>query len=233
MASFANALQSQVGRKILTGLTGIFLTLFLVAHLSGNLSLLIPDGGEAFNRYADFLHDLGPLLWIAEIILVALFLIHAYIGISIYRNKKKARPVDYKYYKSQGGPSKQNFASKSMLISGSVILLFVILHVMHFKYHLFSPETYMTSYNGEEMVDLARHVEVAFLNPWIVAAYSFVMILIGVHLKHGVWSAFISLGAKNPKITPVLYVVGGVVAVLLAAGFLLLPLYIYINGGLS
>lgn len=233
MSSFAYALQTTIGRKILTGLTGIFLTLFLVAHLSGNLSLLLPDGGEAFNRYAEFLHNLGPLLWIAEIILVILFLTHAYIGISIYINKKKARPVNYSYYKSQGGPSKQNFASRSMLISGSIILLFVILHVMHFKYHLFSPETYMTSYDGAEMVDLAKHVEVAFLNPWIVAAYSFVMILIGVHLKHGVWSAFISLGAKNPKVTPVLYVIGGVVAVLLAAGFLLLPLYIYINGGLA
>jgi len=233
MASFAHALQTTIGRKILTGLTGIFLTLFLVAHLSGNLSLLIPDGGEAFNRYADFLHGLGPLLWISEIILVILFLTHAYIGISIYINKKKARPVNYSLYKSQGGPSRQNIASRTMLISGSIILLFVILHVMHFKYHLFSPETYTTIIDGREVVDLARHVEVSFLNPWIVAAYSFVMILIGVHLKHGVWSAFISLGAKNPRITAMLYVIGGVVAVLLAAGFLLLPLYIYINGGLS
>jgi len=232
MSSLASALQTTIGRKILTGLTGIFLTLFLVAHLSGNLSLFVPDGGEAFNRYAEFLHDLGPLLWIAEIILVILFLTHAYIGISIYLRKKKARPVDYKYYKSQGGPSKQNFASKSMLISGSVILLFVILHVMHFKYHLFSPETYMTTIDGQEVVDLARHVEVAFLNPWIVAAYTAVMILIGVHLKHGVWSAFISLGARNPKLMPVLYTVGGIIAVLLAVGFLIIPVYIYFNGGL-
>lgn len=232
MSSLASALQTTIGRKILTGLTGIFLTLFLIAHLSGNLSLFAPDGGESFNRYAEFLHNLGPLLWIAEIILVILFVTHAYIGISIYLRKKKARPVDYKYYKSQGGPSKQNFASKSMLISGSVILLFVILHVMHFKYHLFSPETYMTTIDGKEVVDLAKHVEVAFLNPWIVAAYSFVMILIGVHLKHGVWSAFISLGSKNPKLTPLLYTIGGIIAILLAVGFLFIPIYIYFNGGL-
>ncbi|MCH8567266.1 MAG: succinate dehydrogenase cytochrome b subunit [Balneolales bacterium] len=230
MSTIANALQSQVGRKILTGLTGIFLTLFLVAHLSGNLSLFIPDGGESFNLYADFLHSLGPLLWIAEIILVILFLTHAYLGVSIYLKKKRARPENYKYYKSQGGPSKQNFASTSMLISGSIILLFVVLHVMHFKYHLFSPETYMVE--GTEMVDLARHVSEAFQNPWIVAAYTFVMVLIGVHLKHGVWSAFISLGAKNPKLTPVLYTVGGIVALLLSLGFLAIPLYIFINGGL-
>lgn len=232
MPSFSTALQTTIGRKILTGLTGIFLTLFLVAHLSGNLSLLAGDQGEAFNKYALFLHDLGPLLWLAEIILVALFLIHAYIGISIYINKKKARPVGYKSYKSQGGPSKQNFASTSMLITGGTVLIFVILHVLHFKYHVFSPQTYMTSYDGKEMVDLARHVEIAFTNPWIVLAYSAVMLMIGIHLKHGVWSAFISLGAKNPKLTPVLYTIGGVVALLLALGFLLLPTYIFFNGGL-
>ncbi len=232
MSSLASALQTTVGRKILTGLTGIFLTLFLVVHLSGNLSLFVPDGGESFNRYTEFLHSFGPLLWIAELILVILFVTHAYIGISIYLRKKKARPVDYKYYKSQGGPSKQNFASKSMLISGSVILLFLVLHILHFKYRVFSPETYMTTIDGEPMLDLARHVEVAFLNPWIVAAYSAVMILIGVHLKHGVWSAFISLGAKNPRTTAFLYTIGGIVAVLLALGFLVIPVYIYFNGGL-
>jgi len=231
MSSFTQALQTTIGRKILTGLTGIFLTLFLVVHLSGNLLLLSGDGGEAFNQYAHFLHGLGTLLYASEIILVILFLTHAYLGIAIYRNKKKARPVDYSYTKSQGGPSKQNLASRSMLITGSIVLLFVILHVMHFKYHLFSPGTYTTTHGGVEMDDLARHVSVAFSNPWIVAAYTFVMVLIGVHLKHGVWSAFISLGVKNPKITPALYTFGGIVAIVLAAGFLLLPIYIYFNGG--
>ncbi|AXJ00177.1 succinate dehydrogenase subunit C [Cyclonatronum proteinivorum] len=232
MASFSNLLQTTVGRKILTGVTGIFLTLFLVAHLAGNLSLFAGDGGEAFNLYAVFLHDLGPLLWIAEIILIILFALHAYLGIKIYLGKKKARPVDYSYYKSQGGPSKQNLASKTMLISGSVILLFVILHVLHFKYNFFMPQMTVANPGGGEMIDLAGHVEQAFLNPWITLAYTAVMLLIGVHLKHGVWSAFISLGAKNPKLVPLLYTVGGIVAALLAVGFLIIPVFIFFNGGL-
>lgn len=232
MPSQLNFLQTTVGRKILTGVTGILLTLFLVAHLAGNLSLLAGDGGEAFNIYAKILHDLGPLLWFAEIILIILFVTHAYIGISIYLRKKKARPEDYKYYKSQGGPSKQNLASRTMIYTGSILLIFLVLHILHFKYQVFSPETYVTAYNGTEMVDLARHVEVAFLNEWIVLAYTFVMVLVGFHLKHGVWSAFISLGAGNPKKTALLYTFGTIVAIALAVGFLFIPIYIYLSGGI-
>lgn len=231
MASLTAALQTSVGRKILTGITGIFLTLFLVVHLTGNLALFAPDGGDSFNLYAEFLHNLGPLLWIAEIILLGLFLLHAYIGISIYIRRKKARPENYHLNKSQGGPSKQNFASKSMAITGIVLLVFVVLHVLHFKYQVFSPETYYTTINGQEVKDLTRHVVEAFQNIWVVLAYTFVMLLVGVHLKHGVWSAFISLGAGNPKKTAVLYTVGTVVAILLSLGFLFIPIYIYLNGG--
>jgi succinate dehydrogenase / fumarate reductase cytochrome b subunit len=226
-----NFFQTTIGRKVLTGITGIFLTLFLVAHLVGNFSLFVQDEGKSFNLYAEFLHSLGPLLWLAEIILIILFLLHAYIGISIYLGKKKARPEDYKYYKTQGGPSKQNLASKTMIYTGSVILLFVILHVLHFKYQAFSPETYYATYAGTEVRDLTRHVEEAFLNPWIVLAYTAVMIMIGFHLKHGVWSAFISLGVGNPKKTALLYTVGSIVAVLLSLGFLFIPIYIFLNGG--
>lgn len=226
-----NVLHTSVGRKLLTGITGIFLTLFLVAHLVGNLSLFAPDSGETFNKYAHFLHELGPLLWLAEIILIFLFLAHAYIGISIYLRKKKARPEDYKYYKSQGGPSKQNAASKTMIYTGTIILIFVILHVLHFKYQAFSPETYMAEYDGETIRDLTRHVEVAFTNVWVMLAYTAVMIMVGFHLKHGVWSAFISLGAGNPKRTAMLYTAGTIIAILLAVGFLFIPIYIYFNGG--
>ncbi len=224
-------LQTSVGRKLLTGITGILLTLFLVAHLAGNLTLFAPDGGVAFNLYADFLHNLGPILIIFEIVLIVLFLLHAYIGISIYRGRKKARPENYTYYKSQGGPSKQDFASKTMIYTGLVILLFVVLHVLHFKYNFFIPHE-TTTLEGREMIDLAYHVEKAFLNPWITIAYSVVMVLIGLHLKHGVWSAFISLGAGNPKLTALLYTIGIIVAILLAAGFLIIPIYIFLNGGL-
>jgi len=232
MPSQLNFLQTTIGRKILTGITGIFLTLFLVVHLAGNLSLLAGDGGDSFNLYAKFLHDLGPLLYFAEIILIILFLTHAYIGISIYLRKRKARPEGYKYYNSQGGPSKQNLASKTMIYTGSILLVFLVLHILHFKYQAFSPETYFTTVGGSEMLDLSRHVEEAFLNPFIVLAYTFVMLMIGFHLKHGVWSSFISLGAGNPRKTALLYTFGTIVAILLSVGFLIIPIYIYFNGGI-
>jgi succinate dehydrogenase / fumarate reductase cytochrome b subunit len=226
-----NLLQTSVGRKILTGVTGILLTLFLVAHLAGNLTLFAPDGGTAFNLYADFLHNLGPILIVFEIVLIILFLLHAYIGISIYRGRKKARPENYTYYKSQGGPSKQDVASKTMIYTGLVILFFVVFHVIHFKYNFFMPHETVT-HEGREMINLAYHVSEAFQNPLITLFYTIVMVLIGFHLKHGVWSSFISLGVGNPKLTALLYTIGTVVAIALAAGFLIIPIYIFLNGGI-
>jgi succinate dehydrogenase / fumarate reductase cytochrome b subunit len=94
MPSLLQAAQSQVGRKILTGLTGIFLTLFTIVHLVGNLALF-DNSGQAFNQYAHTLMSLGPLLYVAEAGLALLFIVHAWIGISIWSKKRKARPVNY------------------------------------------------------------------------------------------------------------------------------------------
>ena len=127
MPSLLKAATSQVGRKFLTGLTGIFLFLFIVFHLSGNLSIF--GGPDAMNRYSMFLHDLGPLLWIARVGLLVVFTVHAWIGISIWINKRRARPQKYEVYSSKGGPSKQSLSSRSMAFTGVVLLVFVVIHI--------------------------------------------------------------------------------------------------------
>ena len=225
MPSIIEAFQSQVGRKILTGLTGVLLVLFIVFHLVGNLAIF--GDPNAMNSYSHFLHQLGPLLWIARIGLILIFVVHAWIGISIWFGKKKARPQDYKVYSSKGGPSKQSLSSRSMAFTGVVLLIFVIFHVNTFALGDMGTVTV----DGVEMHDIKTLVLDTFANPFYAFGYTFVMMLLGAHLGHGIWSAFTSLTLSSPKASAMVYTVGVIVAVILAIGFLFIPLYIYFAGG--
>ncbi len=239
MYSLVTAFQNSVGRKILTGVTGIALTLFLISHLSANLTLFALDssslasGDNAFNRYALFLKDLGFLLYIVEFGLLAIFLIHAYLGVAIYLRKRKARPEAYEKYKSRGGVSKQGFSSRTMIITGTVLFLFVGMHLKTFK---FGPGwnsepdyTVEVQANGNtvEMRDLSKLTVEIFQSEFYVAVYMGIMLLLGFHLRHGIWSALQSLGANNKSLTPIIYSIAGLVGILIALGFFILPIYLY------
>ncbi len=128
-----SGLTSQVGRKILTGITGVLLVLYVIAHLSGNLSLLSSDH-NAFNKYGAFLHSFGTLFYVIEIGLAVVILLHAYIGISIALRRRQARKQGYQSYNSKGGNSKQSMSSRTMAITGTVLLLFIIIHVIQFRF---------------------------------------------------------------------------------------------------
>lgn len=225
---------TSVTRKVISASTGLALVGFVVVHLIGNLQLFLPEG-EAFNKYAFFLESQGILLYIAEIGLVLFFLFHAIAGIQVFRGKRRAKKIGYKKYQSAGAPSKQSLSSKTMIVSGLVILLFLFLHLATFKYNLNLENIPTTTikYIGDnvEVRDLHKIVYDAFQSPVVAFGYTAVMILLGFHLRHGFWSAFQSLGAMKPKYTPVFYTAGGILAFLLALGFLTIPLYIYFTGG--
>lgn len=225
MPSLIEAAQSQIGRKILTGITGILLVFFIIFHLAGNLTVF--GDAEAMNRYSMYLHNLGWPLWIARIGLVLAFGIHAYIGISIWLKKRKSRPENYDVYSSKGGPSKQSLSSRSMTFTGVVLLIFLIIHINTFA--LGETETVMI--DGQEASDLKTLVIDTFQNPLYAFGYTFVMLLLGAHLGHGIWSAFVSLTMKSKKMSSALYSIGLVLAVLLAVGFIFIPLYIFFTGG--
>lgn len=238
MYSIITAFQNSVGRKILTGVTGLALTLFLIAHLSANLTLFTVDFANydpdnAFNRYALFLHDLGWLLYVVEAGLLAIFAIHAYLGIAIYLRKRKARPEAYEKYKTRGGPSKQGYSSRTMIITGSVLLLFTVMHLKTFKFGpgWNSEPEYVTTVtqNGNEVVmrDLSKLTGEVFQNEFYVIIYMAIMVMLGFHLRHGIWSALQSLGANNKKLTPFIYTVAGAIGILIALGFFVLPLWLY------
>lgn len=225
MPKLLSALNSQVGRKIMTGITGIGLMLFLIGHLAGNLSIFGTAG--AFNAYTAKLMSLGPLLYVIEAGLAFFFLYHTVLGVSIWLNKRKARPEGYKKYQTKGGPSHQSIASRSMIITGSVILIFLILHIIHFK---FGAE-YTTMLNGEEVRDLRRLVIEEFQKTWVVVGYVGVLALAILHLSHGFWSAFTSLGMKHGEKSKKVQMGAYAFAIILMLGFIFIPLYIYFTGG--
>ncbi|MFQ5569707.1 MAG: succinate dehydrogenase cytochrome b subunit [Rhodothermales bacterium] len=220
------ALRSPVGKKVLTGITGLGLTVFVLEHMLGNLSYFSSDP-HAYNTYADFLMSLGPLLYAIEVGLLAFFIIHIVMGVNVQVQKKKARPVGYKKYQSVGKPSMQSLSSRTMAMTGGILLLFLILHLISFKYGPGIEEGYVVTVEGSEIRDLKRLLEEKFQNPFYAFGYPAVMLLLGFHLRHGVWSALQSLGATNPKLTPVIYTLGGLLGALIALGFLVLPLWIY------
>lgn len=220
MRRIANVLWSSVGKKVLTGLTGIALIGFLVAHLLGNLTIYM--GPEALNGYAAFLASIfdGWFVILFEVGLLALFLVHivAAVAVSVV-DKNRARPVKYRKSVDAGGKSHKTFSSTTMIFTGIIVFVFVVIHVWMFKFNVHHPE------HGHP--DYYRTVVTAFKNPLIAGAYVLVMALIGFHLRHGFWSAFQSIGWNNDAWIGLLYGLGLVVALLLAVGFLLLPVYVY------
>ena len=216
-------LWSSVGRKFITGITGLLLVGFLIAHLIGNFLLLV--GADAFNEYAYFLeHALhGGLIIVAEVGLLAMFGFHIVAAVAVQLSKHKARDTGYEENGYAGGKSKKSKASMSMIITGTILLIFLVLHIIHFK---FGETEYITTHDGHEMKNLYALVIHEFKNPLMVVLYMLVMAMLGTHLKHGIWSAMQSLGATRKDTLPLIYGGGMALAIILAIGFLMIPLII-------
>ena len=212
---------SPIGKKLITGVTGLGLAIFVLVHMVGNLLLFA--GHDAYNAYAHHLESLGPLLWMVEATLVAVFLIHAIAGIHIFVGKLHARPDRYETYASKGEPSLQSISSRTMIVTGIVLATFLVLHLLNFKFGRY----YTTQLQGENVRDLARLVVAKFQNPVYAFGYSGVMVLLGFHLRHGVWSALQSLGLQTQSIRVTLYGLSLGLAIAIAMGFIALPLTIY------
>ncbi|MCB0304007.1 MAG: succinate dehydrogenase cytochrome b subunit [Calditrichaeota bacterium] len=220
--SISAAYRMTVAKKVLMALSGLFLVLFVIIHMVGNLSFLL-GGADAFNKYSHTLISLGPLLYVVEAGLVLAFVVHAWNGISISLDNSRARPVKYRMLKSAGKPSKKTISSTTMIYTGLILLVFVIIHVKTFKYGPY----YSTMVNGVEMRDLYRLVVEVFKQPLYTFGYLFTMLLLGYHLRHGFWSAFQSLGTNHPKYSGAIYTIGIAIAVIVAFGFLAVPLAVY------
>jgi succinate dehydrogenase / fumarate reductase cytochrome b subunit len=230
MASEQSLLWSSVARKLINGLTGLALSGFIVVHLLGNVALLFGEA-EKFNAYSHFLLSLGGLIYTAEAILVAFFLFHIITAITVWWGKQMARPDGYKRTDNAGDPSKKTISSRTMIYTGVILLVFTVLHIKTFKYGPGLNEGYVMMIDGQPIRDLYRLVIEVFNKPIYVIWYVVSMLLLGFHLRHGFWSGFQSLGVNHPRWTPVIYTVALLFAIVMAAGFLAIPLVIYFKGG--
>jgi succinate dehydrogenase / fumarate reductase cytochrome b subunit len=215
--------RSSLGKKLITGTTGLALVVFVLAHLAGNLLLF--SGREAYNAYARAIESLGVAFYAVELGLLVVVLLHASVGIEIFWRKRRARPQGYSTYQSAGGPSYQSPSSRTMIITGSVILAFLVFHLRTFKFGTY----YTTQLGGETVRDLARLVIEDFHQLPYVVGYSAVMVLLGLHLRHGLWSALQSIGLLNARVRPMVYGASAVIGSAIAVGFLLLPWAIYLG----
>jgi succinate dehydrogenase cytochrome b subunit len=220
MASRSAAFSSSVGTKILIGITGVALVAYLLIHIAGNMMVFL--GPAAFNKYAYTLEG-NPLLPIIEIALLLVFLIHIFKTVRMYLGNQSRRPVRYAQRKNAGRPSRKTFASSTMIVSGLWLLAFLVIHVKTFR---FGVEQEWPA-GGRDLYLLEMQ---AFTNPLMVAFYIISMLIVGSHLWHGVSSAFQSLGLDKPVWTRFILPAGKVLAVLIAAGFIVIAVWAHING---
>ncbi|WP_413559223.1 succinate dehydrogenase cytochrome b subunit [Bdellovibrio sp. HCB209] len=213
-------LGSTVGKKYLMGLTGLIWAGFVLAHMAGNMLIFVSH--DAYNAYGHALTS-GKIIYVAEAVLVLALISHVSLAISLTKNNRESK--GQKYAVAAKGAKKVSLASRTMAIQGSLILVFVILHLITFKYGHY----YETNVNGVPMRDLAKLMEEVFQQPGYVVWYVVALILLGFHLKHGVGSTFQSLGLMEGTYRNVWTKLSIGYGIIVAFGFISQPLYLFLT----
>jgi succinate dehydrogenase / fumarate reductase cytochrome b subunit len=204
-------LGSSVGKKILMAVTGLGLIGFLAVHLLGNVMAFA--GAEAFNGYAAKLHSLQPYLTVFNIGLAMLGLVHIVVGIILFFENLKARPTRYKVYKNPGG---RTIGSNTMPYTGVLILIFVVFHLLKF------------TFVDKSVTLIYQQMAATFADPLWVCLYVAAMVIVAVHISHGLWSMFQTFGLNHPRYMPLVMKLGLVATLVFGIGFGILPIYLLI-----
>ncbi len=227
MSWFTNFLTSSIGQKLVMSLTGLFLMLFLVIHLLGNLLLMLDDGGEAFNLYAKKMTT-DPIIKTVSYVLYISILIHAIQGWLLWVKNRKARgPVGYAV-KVTKAVKTSAFASTRMGALGTIIFIFILIHLYQFWLQMKLDKLPYMTIEGKEYKDLYYIVSLTYENAGFVIFYVVSMVVIAFHLWHGFQSAFQTLGLEHRKYTPIVKFVGKVYSIIVPALFALIPIYMYL-----
>lgn len=252
MKTAANKFSLAIVKKIAMSVTGLLMCLFLVLHLAGNLLMLL--GKDVYNHYSEFLVSIPVVVPAIEIALIVILLIHVVEAFLTWRQNKAARPIGYtggkNWATTKSEKSQKTLSSTLMMWSGIIILVFIVIHVWMFKYGPYYTYTPGTGANfvqapgasggawqpaaaplqivqGEQIRDLYRLVVENFKNPLIAILYMLVMVTLGGHLYHAVWSSSQTLGATNKNWRWAMLWLGKLFAIVIAAGFFILPLWVY------
>lgn len=227
MSWLTNFLFSSIGRKLIMSLTGIFLILFLTVHLIGNIQLLAGDGGEKFNLYADFMGH-NPLIQTISIGNFFFIILHALIGILLYFQNKASSGGGTSRY-AVASTKTTTYSSRNMAWFGTVILVFIVIHLVQFWFRMKIGNTDMITYDGVEVKNLYMLVAATFSSLQYVIFYVVCMVIIGMHLYHGFQSAFQTLGLNHKKYTPFIQGLGTAYSILIPLGFAIIPIVFYLT----
>ena len=221
--------QSSLGKKYIMAVTGFFLFFFVIGHMVGNLQLFL--GAEAINRYGHFLQSNPELIWPARIGLLFLVGLHIWSAVVLSAENKAARPVSYAEYKPLGS----SYASRTMLMSGLIVLAFIIYHLLHYTVQAKSinltGQNFVDFVDAEKRHDIFKMMVVGFSNIWVSLFYLLSMGLLCLHLSHGLSSMFQSVGWKNGNYRPVLDKAAPIVAGLIFLGYSSIPVAILLGFG--
>ena len=207
--------EAPIGKKVVMAITGVILFGYVVAHLLGNLQIY--GNPDQINIYAAFLHNPANagLLWGARTALLLAVVLHIVASVQLWKLKRDARPISYVKKEDPAA----TYASRTMMWSGPIVAAFVIFHVLHLTAGAVVPLREV----GPNAPDVRANVIAGFNNPAISAFYILAMILLCMHLYHGLWSMFQSLGLSHPVYTPWLKFGAKVVAILIAIGNVSIP----------
>ncbi|GAB3502385.1 succinate dehydrogenase cytochrome b subunit [Spirosoma knui] len=207
-------------------LTGLFLSSFLIVHMAGNLQLFKGDNGRAFNEYTYFMTH-NPLIITISYLLYTSILVHALMAWVLTRHNQESRPVKYAFARPDANSP---WSSRNMGILGTVILVFIVIHMRTFWYEMHFGAVPMAEYDGKQYKDLYAVVKEAFSQWWYVLLYVLSMVALGYHLAHGFQSGFQSLGIRHPKYTPLIENLGRYFfAFLIPVAFAAMPIYVFLK----
>lgn len=209
---FVDTLRTSIGKKLLMAITGFGFLGFIFIHLAGNLTFYL--GREAFLAYVTFLHGFPPLIVVTEITLLILALVHVTTGFVLFLENVRARGGRYAVNKSAGG---RTIGSATMPYTGFLILLFVLLHLKQFHFI------------DTSQLNIHDIASATFSSGLFAVIYIAAVILVGIHIRHGFWSLFQTIGWNHDKYMPLIRTVGILFAVAVAVGFAFVPIYLRIS----
>ncbi|KAF0131676.1 MAG: succinate dehydrogenase cytochrome b556 subunit [Bacteroidetes bacterium] len=215
---------ASITKKIVMSLVGLFLTSFLVVHMSINLLILFDDTRQLFNEAAHFMAT-NPFIQTFQWILFIGFIVHIILGLVLQIQNWMARPVGY----DRKGSSEMSFFSKYMIHTGAIVFIFLLLHFANFFVKAKFGHLEEITYDSGTFEDLGILVVQLFQDGGYVAFYVIAILLLGFHLEHGFQSAFQSLGLNHNKYTPVIKVVGTLFSIAITLGYIAIPLVIYFS----
>jgi len=217
--SLGTTLKSSIGAKALMAITGIVLVLFVIGHMVGNLQVFL--GPDQLNHYAHTLQSLGPILWIIRLVLLTTLVAHIWSAVVVVRMSVTARPVAYQKRKDLA----TGFAARTMLVSGIVVALFIVYHILHFTTGTIDMAgSYGQQLANGEGADVYKMVVEGFQHPLTTLVYCLATVVLCLHLSHGVSSLMQTLGFRNDSNASCIDKIGPVLAIIILIGNLSMPL---------